>query len=196
MYRAVTWLALEEQVDLDDVDSLLELIAGSGIEMVEVESAIGVRINGVDPGEVLYSSRVTTEIHHVSDPPRIRGALLPLQRSLPGSRPVFAEGRDMGTVVFPDAPLKVFLTATIEERARRRQREFRRNLGEELSLEEVTEQVRRRDELDSSRDVSPLKAARDAWVLDTTDLGIDEVVSRIAERIPEGWSEEATGSTG
>ena len=102
----------------------------------------------------------------------------------------------MGTVVFPDAPVKVFLTATIEERARRRQREFSSSLGETLSLEEVTEQVRRRDELDSSREVSPLKAARDAWILDTTNLEIDEVVSSIAERIPEDWSEETTGSTG
>jgi len=196
IYRAVTWLALKEQIDLEDVDSLLALVAASAIELVETEATIGVKIDGIDPGDVLYSSRVTTQIHHVSDQREIRSALLPLQRSLPSLRPVFAEGRDMGTVVFPDATVKIFLTATIEERALRRQREFSRSLGEELSLAEVTEQVRRRDELDSSRDVSPLKPAEDAQVLDTTDLGIEEVVSSVAERIPEDWSEEGTGSTG
>jgi cytidylate kinase len=195
VYRTLTWLALEQEIAFPDRDRVLSLLKEHRLGIVASSDAFTVEVDGVDPGDVLYSSRVTGEIHHISDDPEVRKAVLTLQRSLPTDRPVFAEGRDMGTVVFPDAPVKIFLTASVEERARRRQLEFRESLGEEFSLEEVQEKLLRRDKFDSERDISPLKAAPDAERIDTTSLSVEEVVSKIMERIPRDWSRGATGST-
>lgn len=195
LYRAITWLALENGIEFPDRDRVLSLLVGNPLEIVADDSSFRVEVNGVDPGAVLYSTRVTGEIHHVSDDPEVRSAVLPLQRSLPVDRSVFAEGRDMGTVVFPDAPVKFFLTASVEERARRRQREFRDSLGEEISVAEVREKLILRDKFDSEREVSPLKAAQDAELIDTTSLTVEEVVSKIMERIPRDWNRGTTGST-
>jgi cytidylate kinase len=195
VYRALTWLALEKGVVFPDREHVLSVLSEHPLEIVASSEAFLVEVDGSDPGDVLYSSRVTGEIHHVSDDPEVRKAVLSLQRSLPVDRPVFAEGRDMGTVVFPDAPVKIFLTASAEERARRRQLEFRDRLGEDLTLDEVQQKLLRRDAFDSERDVSPLKAAHDAELIDTTMLDLDQVVSRIMERIPRDWNRGATGST-
>ncbi|HIC22659.1 MAG TPA: (d)CMP kinase [Planctomycetes bacterium] len=195
VYRALTWLALEQGVEFPDRDRVLSLLEEHRLEIVASSAVFRVEVDGADPGDVLYSSRVTGEIHHVSDDPEVRKAVLTLQRGLPTDRPVFAEGRDMGTVVFPQAPVKIFLTASIEERARRRQLELRESLGEELSFEQVQRKLLRRDAFDSERDISPLKAAPDAQQIDTTSLSIEEVVSTIMERIPQDWSRGATGST-
>lgn len=195
LYRALTWLSLEKGIVFPDRDRVLSLLGEAPLEIVAESDSFRVEVDGVEPGSVLYSTRVTGEIHHVSDDPEVRLAVLSLQRSLPTDRPVFAEGRDMGTVVFPDAPLKFFLTASVEERARRRQLEFRDSLGEELSVEEVRERLVTRDKFDSEREVSPLKAAPDAELIDTTTLTVEEVVSKIMERIPQDWSRGPTGST-
>lgn len=195
VYRALTWLALETGVAFPDRDRVLSLLKEDPLEIVAGSDTFWVEVNGIDPGSVLYSTRVTGEIHHVSDDPEVRRTVLPLQRNLPADRPVFAEGRDMGTVVFPDAPVKIFLTASVEERARRRQLEFRDSLGEEISVEEVRKKLVKRDTSDSEREVSPLKAATDAELIDTTTLTVEEVVSKIMERIPRAWNRGPTGST-
>ena len=195
LYRALTWLALEKGVVFPDRERVLSLLGENPLEIAAESESFRVEVNGAEPGAVLYSTRVTGEIHHVSDDPEVRKAVLPLQRSLPADRPVFAEGRDMGTVVFPDAPVKIFLTASVEERARRRQLEFRDSLGEELSVEQVREKLVRRDKFDSEREVSPLKAAPDAQMIDTTAHTDEQVVTRIMERIPRDWKRGPTGST-
>ncbi len=195
VYRVLTWLALEQGIDLSDREAVRALIDEHRLEIVPDRNKFRVEVDGVDPGDVLDSTRVTGEIHHISNNPAVRSAVLPLQRSLPADLPVFAEGRDMGTVVFPDAPVKIFLTASVEERARRRQLELRDRLEEELPLEVVQEQVARRDALDEEREVSPLKAADDAVTVDSTSLELEEVISAIMERIPRSWNRGPTGST-
>jgi cytidylate kinase len=195
VYRTLTWLALERGVALPDEEAVLALIEEHRLEIVAETDLFRVEVDGFDPGDVLDSTRVTGEIHHISNDAAVRRAVLPMQRGLPADLPVVAEGRDMGTVVFPDAQVKIFLTASIEERARRRQAELRDRLAEDLPLEQVQEQVALRDALDEERDVSPLVAASDAVTVDTTTLDIEQVLSAIMERIPAAWNRGPTGST-
>lgn len=186
VYRAVTWLVLERGDDPADPEAVRRDLAAAPVEIVEREGALRVVVAGVDPGDALHGTRVTEAIHWIADDAAVRAALLPLQRRLP-PRNVIAEGRDLGTVVFPDAALKVFLTASLEERARRRHAELRGRLGERISLEEVAEQLRRRDEKDASRAVAPLRPAPDARVVDTTDRTPEEVVEEIVGWVPPSW---------
>ncbi len=187
IYRAVTWLALHQGIDPASASEVRAAARASRIELVERDDAIRVLIDGEDPGDALDSTRVTEAIHWIADDAVLRAALLPLQRRLPAGRLVLAEGRDLGTVVFPGAPVKVFLTASIEERARRRHAELRDRLGEEHPLQTVLAQLRRRDENDESREVAPLRPAPDARVIDTGDRTPEEVVEAILEKVPREW---------
>lgn len=174
LYRTVTLLSLEQGVD--DPAGLAEL-AGS----VSVRFAEGrVWVDGRDVTEAIRQAHVTREVSRVSAVPQVRQALLGLQRKLGRNHPRGAvmEGRDIGTVVFPDADLKVFLTATDEERARRRHRELQQT-GDLTPYDDVLTDLRRRDALDSGRQVAPLRPAPDARTLDSTALSIDQVVDTI-----------------
>ncbi len=187
VYRALTWCALERGLDPSDGERVRELVGAVTIAIVERAGGLRVEIDGVDPGDELHSVRVTEAIHWIADDPEVRGAVLPLQRNLPVGPVILAEGRDLGTVVYPDAAVKIFLTASLEERARRRHAEFRDRLGEEISLEEVEERLRRRDEHDSTRDAAPLRPADGSRVIDTTDHDPGEVVELVLEGIPRAW---------
>lgn len=174
LYRTVTLLSLEQGVD--DPAGLAEL-AGS----VSVRFAEGrVWVDGRDVTEAIRQAHVTREVSRVSAVPQVRQALLGLQRKLGRNHPRGAvmEGRDIGTVVFPDADLKVFLTATDEERARRRHRELQQT-GDLTPYDDVLTDLRRRDALDSGRQVAPLRPAPDARTLDSTALSIEQVVDTI-----------------
>ena len=164
MYRSVTHVALARGVDVDDGDALARLAH-------DLETEVGDRVvvDGVDVSEAIRAPAVNGAVSTVSAHPGIRRELVGRQRLWAGAHEGgVMEGRDIGTVVFPDARLKVFLTAGEGERARRRRDET---------------DVEQRDRLDSTRPVSPLKAADDAVVIDTTELTVDEVVVRILERL-------------
>ena len=176
LYRAVALLALREGVDLDD-GTALSRTAGS-IEL----SPDGALVDGVviDDGD-LRSPEVSAAASKVSVHPEVRRVLLGVQRRAAEEAKkrggAVVEGRDIGTVVLPGADLKVFLSAAPEERARRRAVQSRR----EGELERIREAMRARDRQDSEREVSPLKSAPDAVILDTTELDIEEVVSVILD---------------
>jgi len=188
VYRGLTWLVLERGIDPGDVVAVRSLAAEVQVQVVPREGELRLEFDGKDPGVELYSDRVTESIHWVSDDGDVRAAMLPLQRSLSlEGGVILAEGRDLGTVVYPDAEVKVFLTARLEERARRRHVEFRDRLGEEISLESVIEKVARRDDHDANRQVSPLRPADDAIVIDTTDRTPEQVVAKIFDQIPVSW---------
>jgi cytidylate kinase len=164
MYRAVTYAALERGVDSHDGDRLAALARDLTIEVDD-----RVTLDGVDVTEAIRSAAVNDRVSAVSAHPAVRVELVARQRRWAvAHRGGVVEGRDIGTVVFTDARLKVFLTAGEGERARRR--------NDEADIE-------RRDRLDSTRRASPLKPADDAVVIDTTDLSVDEVVARILERL-------------
>jgi CMP/dCMP kinase len=174
LYRAVTLLALERGVDLDDGAALGELAADAAIELREREhDYVQVMANGRDVSEQIRVPRVTGASSRVAAHGEVRKALLRKQRELIASGDYVAEGRDIGTVVAPDAPVKIFLTASPEERARRRAAE----LGSDAAV--VLQEQTMRDERDRSREHSPLAPAADAVPVDTTGLSLEEVVEQI-----------------
>lgn len=169
MYRCVALAALERRLDLDDGDALGELARGLAIEL----EGRRVLLDGEDVSDAIRAPAVTAAASNVSVHPRVREALVARQRALIAAADFVAEGRDIGTVVSPEAPLKVFLTASDEERARRRTAET----GEDF--ESVLEAQRRRDVRDTEREHGALRAAEDAVELDTTGLGLEEVAGRV-----------------
>ncbi len=182
MYRAVAAEALERGIALDDDAARIALAEGVTIRFERDEgSALPTRvfIDGRDVTREIRQPAVDSAVSPVSAVPGVRKAMVRVQRELGAEGDWVVEGRDIGTVVFPSAAVKVFLTASAEERARRREIDMR-NLGLRLGTEDVQKRLEARDECDTTREASPLLAAEDAVRLDTTGLSADEVVSLIA----------------
>jgi len=201
VYRAATHLVLREvtaeqlKAMTDDMRRtlILDAIANHSFEIREVVDGarreFRVFVDDVDPGELLHSTEVTREVHWIADDGVVRAVLLPLQRKIRASVPIITEGRDMGSVVFPDAPVKIFLTASIEARTDRRHRELIEERGERIDRAQVQEDVTARDRFDRSREVGPLVEPEGGVVVDSTDLTPTEVVAAIVELVPTEWSE-------
>lgn len=184
MYRAVAYRALEQAIPLDDEAPVLSIAESEEISFSHEDGEAlpsRVFIGRYEVTSQIRTPLVDDAVSAVARLPRVREAMVRQQRHLGQSSDIVVEGRDIGTVVFPDAELKVFLTADAEERARRRAHE-RRDNGEAVDADEVLVAMERRDQADSTREVSPLTPAPDAWELDTTGLSIDEVVDRICDR--------------
>ena len=179
LYRGTALSAFERGVDWDDGEALGELVEGLTLTF-ERDEATGLKllIDGVDRSADIRSPHISTGASRVSRHLQVRRALLGLQRRLGTRGGVVLEGRDIGTVVFPDAEVKVFLTASDEARARRRHAELSKS-GHEVDLDRVLLDIQERDRLDSERDISPLRAASDAVVLDTSSLDLESVVDRL-----------------
>jgi len=176
LYRCVALRAIEEGLTLDDGARIADIARN-----LDVRFAAGsrsVHLAGRDVSSEIRTPEVTQAASKVSALPRVREALIELQRRSVRAPGTVAEGRDMGTVIFPEAQLKVFLDATVDERARRRAADLR-GLGQADDVEEVRAQLAERDARDSGRAVAPLRQALDAMVLDSTDLAFEEVVDRI-----------------
>jgi cytidylate kinase len=179
MYRTLTYAALSNGSDLHDEEALHKLLQGIRITFSTAENEMQrVFLNEEDVTESIRSEQVTQNVSLVSSFAKVREEMVARQKSIARSGGVVMDGRDIGTVVLPDAEVKIFMTATAEERALRRYKENMAK-GMTTSLEELTEDMKRRDHLDSTRTISPLKKADDAIVLDSTHLEIDEVVKRI-----------------
>jgi cytidylate kinase len=179
MYRAIAWKGLQAGVAEDDTASLARLAEETSIEFaLQRDGSQRILVDGEDATEVIRGPEVTRSSSPVSAIPGVRQALVRRQQQLGARGGVVMEGRDIGTVVLPDAEVKVFLTASPLERARRRWLELREK-GIAVSLEEVLSQQEERDARDSSRSHSPLKPAQDAVVLNTDGLGVDQVVEHI-----------------
>lgn len=181
MYRAVTLKALRLNVPLDDETALTELAHSCNIQLQSLPSCeTRVFLDGEDVSEHIRTPEVSRAVSIVSAVSGVRRALQAKQRAMGRSGGIVAEGRDIQTVVFPDADLKIFLTATVEERARRRWVELRTK-GYDVHLDEVLSDTMRRDEIDSLRYDSPLAKAPDAIEIDTTNMSIEEVVECITQ---------------
>ncbi len=174
LYRAVALAALQEGIDPRDGSTLSELLDRSTIELVGEH----VRLNGNDVSNDLRDPAVTRIVSAVSAHPEVRGKLLELQRSAAQAFDIVMEGRDIGTTVLPHADLKIFLTASATERARRRSRQL--GLEEDPStITAVETSITERDHADSRRDTSPLMQAMDAIEIDTSQMSFEEVVGTI-----------------
>ncbi|MCJ7436809.1 MAG: (d)CMP kinase [Acidimicrobiia bacterium] len=177
MYRSATLAVLHRGVDPEDAEACADVARAADIDLRD-----GIRLDGRDVTTEIRGPAVTAAVSTVSAHPGVRAVLVARQREWADAHGGgVIEGRDIGTVVFPDAAVKVFLTASDAERARRRQRD-EVAAAREVDVERVREDLDRRDRLDSTRKTSPLQAAVDAWVVDTTELAIPEVVAEIVER--------------
>ncbi len=177
MYRAMTWWMLEHGVDVDDADAVAAASAGVTLDVGTDPEAPTIRVDGTDVAGPIRGPEVTTAVSAVSAVPRVRALLVQRQRDLIGSGGIVVEGRDIGSVVAPDADLKVFLVADAEARAARRAAEQ----GRSAEAAATHADLLRRDQLDSSRAASPLQQATDAVVVDGTGMTLDEVVAYVCQ---------------
>ncbi|MCX8113474.1 MAG: (d)CMP kinase [Burkholderiaceae bacterium] len=176
LYRLVALLALERGIAADDADRLAHLAA-----TMRPRFAGGrIELDGRDVTDAIRTEEVSAMASRIAVHAPVRAALLETQRSFRQPPGLVADGRDMGTVVFPDARLKVYLTASVEERARRRYKQLIEK-GIPANIATLSQELRARDERDSKRSASPLKPAEDAYQLDSSALSIDEVVARILD---------------
>ena len=179
MYRAVTLAAMQAGVDMNNEKELLSILETSEFQFAVKEGKTAVCIDGVDVTEQIRGSEVTAGARHIASSAKLREKLVIMQRQFAaGEDKIVTEGRDQGTVAFPDADIKFYLAAETTERARRRQAELRAK-GQEKSLEEIQSAIEARDKSDERRAVGPLKPASDAIIIDTTDLSIEEVVQKL-----------------
>ncbi len=178
LYRAITLAALERQVDFTNPDALVRIAENVTIVLEPDENELIVRLDGVDVTQAIRLPRVTQAIGPVAANAGVRKALLKQQRSMAAQGGIVAEGRDMGTVVFPEADLKFFLIASIAARAQRRMRELEKK-GIHIDLDTLIQEIRKRDDDDSSRDVSPLRKPNQSIEIDTTGLSIEQQVDHI-----------------
>lgn len=187
MYRALTWAALRRGIDPEDEEALAALARRAEVEVAPLPpgspESHAVLVDGEDATPHLREPEVEAAVSLVSRVPAVREAMVRRQRELATMEPgVVMIGRDIGTVVAPDAALKVYLDASPEVRARRRQQQLERR-GRDVDRAAVAEAIARRDVIDSTRDVSPLRPAPDAHVIDTDRLSLDEVVEQVMELV-------------
>jgi cytidylate kinase len=179
MYRTVTLAAVRDGVELTDEEQLLRVIDGHRFDFEAARGTMFARIDGEDVTEAIRDTGLTAQVRHVAAAGRVRERLVTLQRAFAARhRRIVTEGRDQGTVVFPDAQVKLYLTATPAERARRRKAELDAK-GVPADLEEIRKALEARDRSDESRAVGPLKPAPDAVTVDTTGLSIEEAAERL-----------------
>ena len=188
MFRSIAVLALEKGISLDDDAALGALATENEIAFTfddNEERTQHVFIAGREVTSAIRTAEVDKAVSPVSAAPSVRAALLEQQRRIGNAGNYVVEGRDIGTTVFPQAEVKIFLTASAEERARRRvSQNEARGIGS-VDYEEVLADIIRRDQADSTRAVSPLRQAEDAYLLDSSDLTIDQVVEAICSRIKQ-----------
>lgn len=176
MYRAVTYMLIETSTKFEDNDALQELL--NNIDITYQDGCLC--LNGKKIGEEIRTAVINQNVSKVSSSAAVRNAMTKLQRNIGRQQSCIMDGRDVGTVVFPNADVKIFLIADVEKRAQRRHLENKNN-GIESSLEEIRESILNRDKQDSERELAPLLKADDAIEIDTSDMNIDEVVAKIID---------------
>ena len=182
VYRCVAMAALEQGLEPDNEAELVRLCAHLPLRFAPGADGIAVLLNGKVLGEILRAEAVSVMSSRVAAVPAVRQALMDLQRSFRMEPGLVADGRDMGTVVFPDAPVKVFLDASVEERARRRFQQLK-EIGEDVTFDRLFLDLAARDRRDRERPVAPTIPAPDAIVIDSTRLSVEDVVSRVEQLV-------------
>ncbi|WP_058913099.1 (d)CMP kinase [Entomohabitans teleogrylli] len=177
IYRVLALAALHHQVDLQSEDALAPLAAHLDVRFITRSGNLEVILEGEDVSNEIRTQEVANAASQVAAFPRVREALLRRQRAFREAPGLIADGRDMGTVVFPDAPVKIFLDASAGERARRRMLELQEK-GFSVNFERLLAEIKERDDRDRNRAVAPLVPASDALVLDSTDLSIEQVIEK------------------
>lgn len=187
LYRGVTWKALRDGVSTGDGEALVRMMDGARIELFAENGAVRFRIDGTDPGLEIRRPEVNEHVSPVAVVPGVRQRIVELLRGMTRLGNLVVEGRDIGTVVFPETPWKFYLDASAEERARRRHTELQDlRLAPESRVDDVKAALGRRDKIDSTRQTAPLRVAGDAVTIDSTAMGIEEVVRTVLARVNAG----------
>ena len=184
LYRAITLFAVREKIDCNDPVKVSELAKRAKVELLQKKSGLVVLLNGEDVSRDIRLPEITRQIKPIAANQDVRMVLESWMQETAKSHAVIAEGRDMGTVVFPDADLKIFMLATLEQRASRRQKELQEK-GTRVDLEELKKEITLRDASDQSREFGPLKRAHDAIELDTSTMSLDEQVKFIIQKVKD-----------
>lgn len=182
MFRALAFVADEKKIDLVEGPALNEFLNSLHVEY-GISDSVLIRINGQDLSDKIREHHVSKLASTISQLPSVRKYLLDFQRSLAKDKICVMEGRDIGTVVFPDSFSKFFITASVDIRAERRLKQLRENGDDKVTLDQIKEDVRKRDETDMNRAFAPLKKAEDAMLLDTSDLKMDAVINILANEV-------------
>lgn len=180
MYRAITYKVLQSATDPQNEEEITKLIAQTEIELQPAEQVQKVLLDGIEVTDAIRSHEVTTNVSAIAALTSVRELLVAKQQSLAAESSVVMDGRDIGTAVLPEAELKIFMTASVEERAERRLLEEQKR-GMKSDYETLKREISERDQADSERKISPLKKAEDAITIDTTGKTIEEVTNSIVE---------------
>ena len=178
MYRSATWWAMHNNIDMTDKIALAESTLSIPLEMEESKGVLRIHVAGINVTESIRTPEITNAIKALDGIPAVREKMVSLQREIAAQAPTVADGRDMGTVVFPNARAKIFLEASLEERTRRRALEMEQK-GIDFDPETLKAEIHARDENDRNRSISPLKPADDAYILDTSSMNLDEAEDAI-----------------
>jgi cytidylate kinase len=182
MYRALALKVLREAIDIDDAPTLKKLVERTAIDLRETDGTLKVLLDGEDVSDQIRTPEVSQMASKASALPVVRQRMLVLQRVLGQRGNVVAEGRDVGTVVFPEAKMKIFLDASAQERARRRVEELGR-AGRQVSLADTLREMTERDKRDTERDLAPLRKADDAVAIDSSSLDAEALAQRVMQEI-------------
>ncbi len=182
IYRVLALAAIHHNVELDNEEALSLLAAHLDVQFQPSEDGVKVVLEGEEVSKAIRSQECADAASKVAALPRVREALLRRQRAFRDQPGLIADGRDMGTVVFPTAQAKIFLTASAEERAERRYAQLKEK-GYDVSIDRLLGEIRERDERDSNRAVAPLRPAEDALEIDTTGMSIDQVLDAVLSHV-------------
>lgn len=179
MYRSFALFAIEQGISTLDRDALLNILKDFNLEIKYSDGEQHVILNGKDVNSLIRTPEVSEGASNVAVIPEVRLKMVDLQRQIALNNSVIMDGRDIGTYVLPDADLKIFLTASIDERAKRRYLEMKEKGNDKVSLDQIKEEIAYRDKNDSSRAFAPLKKAEDAVEIDTTNMTVEDVAEKI-----------------
>ncbi|NOX17515.1 MAG: (d)CMP kinase [Chlorobi bacterium] len=182
MYRAITYLALRNKI-ADDEAAVIKMTRGLNIKLQYKDGLTHVLVNGEEVTDFIRTAEVNAKVSDISRIPEVRAELVKIQRRMGEANTLVAEGRDVTTVVFPDAEIKIFLTADLDVRTERRLKEYREKGDSQITFEEVKTNLAERDKIDSGRAVSPLKKADDAFELDSTNISIGDELNIVLNKI-------------
>jgi len=185
MYRAMTVKVIDNNISLDDAEKIGSIAENTKIELIPSEKGTRVFVDGNEVTDRIRTPDIDKAVGPVCEVDKVRSVLVAQQRAIGAKGRVVAEGRDMGTVVFPDAKYKFYMVASLNDRALRRKKDLEKQ-GIDISIEELIKDIERRDKRDSSRENSPLTKAEDAVLIDTSNLNIDQQVNLVIERIQTG----------
>ncbi len=188
MFRALAYFANEHKVDLSDKDQVKKFLDSIVLDYQTSDGAL-IKINNNDLSKKIREHHVSKLASIISQIPEVRSYLLEYQRGLANSKVCVMEGRDIGTVVFPNAFLKFFITASIEVRAQRRFDQLQDNGSDSVDMQQLVKDVKKRDDKDASREVAPLKEAEDSILVDTSEMNINEVIKFLTNKVKQRSTE-------